>query len=115
MLEGMRFGVDALEDFMGEPWPKTDIIALFDPELFPPPGRNAGSHIVLTNTSRILLYHELAHFYFGGNVPFWLSEGVAVFSSLYTLQLTGSESLLAYYDTVRIITCCLRVRSVRRN
>ena len=99
MLEGMRFGVDALEDFMGAPWPKADVIALFDPELYPPSGRNSGSHIVLTNTSRILLYHELAHFYFGGNVPFWLSEGAAVFSSLYTLQLTGSESLLAYYDT----------------
>ena len=27
MLEGMRFGVDALEDFMGAPWPKTDVIA----------------------------------------------------------------------------------------
>ena len=102
MLEGMRFGVDALEDFMGAPWPKADVIALFEPELYPPAGRNSGSHIVLTNTSRILLYHELAHFYFGGNVPFWLSEGAAVFFSLYTLQLTGSKSLLPYYDTAQI-------------
>ena len=69
MLEGMRFGVDALEDFMETSWQNADVIALFDPELYPPAGRNLGSHIVLTNTSRILLYQELAHFYFGGNVP----------------------------------------------
>ena len=108
MLEGMRFGVDALEDFMGAPWPKTDVIALVEPELYPPSGSNSGSHIVLTNTARILLYHELAHFYFGGNVPFWLSEGAAVFFSFYTLQLTGSESLLAYYDSAHTNVGCAR-------
>ena len=108
MLEGMRFGVDALEDFMGAPWPKADVIALFEPELYPPAGRNSGSHIVLTNTSRILLYHELAHFYFGGNVPSWLSEGTAVFFSRYILQLTGAKSLLASYDTAHndIVSGC---------
>ena len=108
MLEGMRFGVDALEDFMGAPWPKTDVIALVEPELYPPSGRNLGSYIELTNTSRILLYHELAHFYFGGNVPFWLSEGAAVFFSFYIPQLTGAESLLTVYDSVHndIVSAC---------
>ena len=103
VLEGLALGVQALEGFMGIPWPKTDIILLQELEsnfaqANPYHGLYAGTHIILRNTSRVLLYHELAHFYFGSNnVPFWLAEGAAMFLSYYTLQLTEESSVRSLY------------------
>ena len=93
----------ALAESQPLPWPKTDVIALLELEsnfaqANPYHGLYAGTHIILRNTSRVLLYHELAHFYFGSNnVPFWLAEGAAMFLSYYTLQLTEESSVRSLY------------------
>ena len=99
MLERMGLAVESMEGFMGTPWPKSDVMALL--ELESDLGRRTlsgsffGDHVVVKNTSKNTTYHELAHFYFGGNVPGWLTEGAADFLMLYTLELTRDENLIS--------------------
>ena len=117
ILEGLGFGVEALEGFMGIPWPKTDVIVLQELESDfgqpnPSNGWNADTHIVVRDTSKALLYHELAHFLFGYNeVTRWLSEGAAEFLSYYTLQATGKRSIrsLSFNDQTHIAEKCAPV------
>ena len=99
MLERMGLAVESMEGFMGTPWPKSDVMALL--ELESDLGRRTlsgsffGDHVVVKNTSKNTTYHELAHFYFGGNVPGWLTEGAADFLMLYTLESTRDENLIS--------------------
>ena len=94
-LERMRVAVESMEDFMGTPWPKPDTIALLELQsdlgLQSAAGWNAGTHVVLKNTSTNLTYHELAHHLFGGGFPRWLAEGAADFLMVHTLRLTEPE------------------------
>ena len=53
VFEGLRSGIEAIEDFIGAPWPDTDVIVLLEPESELTAegsnvlGANAGSHIVM--------------------------------------------------------------------
>ena len=90
-LEEMAFAIESMEGYMGTPWPTSDVIALqeFEFDWGPiPTGMNAGDHIVVRSSEAVLIYHEVAHFYFIG-LPLWLNEGAAEFLADYTQQLTG--------------------------
>ena len=105
VLGNMAFAVEALEGFMGTPWPLPDAIALLELESDSNfvVGWNYGTHIVVTNTSKHLTYHELGHFYFGGNVPGWLAEGSAellVHHALYGLTRGIINSLYSGYGNL---------------
>ena len=97
---------------MGTPWPQPDVIVLLELESdmgYGAAGWNSGTHVVAKNTSTHTTYHELAHFYFGGNVPWWLSEGSADFLMLHTGRLTGDEwPINSFYidDRIRILEEC---------
>ena len=110
-LERMAFAVKSMESFMETPWPRLDTIVLleFESKLGSDSSWNAGTHAVVKKTSKYLTYHELAHHYFGGQFPRWLSEGAAEFLSLYTLRLTGdigSVNFMYYRDHVSIYERC---------
>ncbi len=111
-LERMAFAVESMEAFMGTPWPQPDVIVLLELESdmgYGAAGWNSGTHVVAKNTSTHTTYHELAHFYFGGNVPWWLSEGSADFLMLHTGRLTGDEwPINSFYidDRIRILEEC---------
>ena len=110
-LERMAFAAEALEAFMGTPWPQPDVIVHLELESdLGAAGWNRGTHVMVKNTSKILTYHELAHFYFRGhNVPQWLSEGSATFLALHALRLTGDAgSISSKYiqDQIDILEEC---------
>ena len=111
-LERMAFAVESLEAFMGTPWPQPDVIVLLELQSDLGDGGagwNSGTHVVAKNTSTNITYHELAHFYIGGNVPRWLSEGSADFLMLHTNRLTGDEfpiSSFYIHDRIRILEEC---------
>ena len=86
IFRAVREGIEAIEDFMGPPWVRPEIIVYLEPELeyiIEVAGLNAGSHIAIRGVSErewqnYVIYHELAHFYFGyRNSPKWLAEGGA--------------------------------------
>ena len=107
VLGNMAFAVEAQEGFMGTPWPQPDVIALL--KLREGGGRNFGTHVGVNSTLDTLTYHELGHFYFGGNVPGWLSEGAAHFLTSHTDRLTGygpSISTKYFQDQIRILEVC---------
>ena len=100
-LERMAFAIESMEDFMGSPWPKPDVIVLLELESdlgSAALGWHAGSHVVLKRAYRNLTYHELAHFY-AVRRPQWLSEGTAEFLSSYTQDWTGDATS---FDTVTL-------------
>ena len=108
VFEWLRTGIETIEDFMGPPWVKTDVILYLEPD-FPAvsdlfeAGFNAGTHIVVkTDPSepqfKGTLYHELAHYYFDGrNSPKWFREGAAEFLESYTLNVSENVSLRSRY------------------
>ena len=108
VFEWMHTGVETIEDFMGPPWVKNDIILYLEPD-FPAvsdlfeAGFNAGTHIVVkTDPSepqfKGMLFHELAHYYFDGrNSTDWLREGAAEFLESYTLHVSDNTSLQSRY------------------
>ena len=113
-LERMAFAVESMEAFMGKPWPRLDVIVLLDLErdLGGDAGWNSGTHAAVTNRSKNLTYHELAHFYdfgAGPSVPQWLSEGSADFLMLHTLRLTGDAGSISsryFRDQIHILEEC---------
>ena len=111
-LERMMVAAEVMEGFMGTPWPQPDVIMLLELESdmgYGSAGWNSGTHVVAKNTSTNTTYHELAHFYFGGNVPWWLSEGSADFLMLHINRLTGDEwPINSFYidDRRRILEEC---------
>ena len=92
---------------MGPPWVKTDVIVYLEPGIRyirEVSGLNYGSHILIqpdpsTPYFKDVLYHELAHFYFGyGNAPRWLAEGGANFLESYTIHVSEDASMQSRYD-----------------
>ena len=110
VLGNMAFAVESMEAFMGTPWPQPDVIALLELRIdLGVAGWNSGTHVLVSNTSTNLTYHELAHFYFDGNVPRWLIEGSADFLMLHTNRLTGDEFPISFFyihDRIRILEEC---------
>ena len=107
VFQGIRTGIEAIENFMGPPWVKTDVVVYLEPGIRyirEVSGLNYGSHILIqpdpsTPYFKDVLYHELAHFYFGyGNAPRWLAEGGANFLESYTIHVSEDASMQSRYD-----------------
>ncbi len=98
-LERIGAAVEPMEGFMGVPWPKSDVIMLHEPisDLGRPThsGWYSGTHMVVKNTSKGLIYHETAHYYLHSG-PKWLIEGGANFLRSYVLVPTELD--LVYFD-----------------
>ena len=110
IFQGLRTGIDAIEEFMGPPWNTTDVIVYLEPELGyirEVAGLNYGTHIAIrlapnSRGFRNILYHELAHFYFGyRNSPYWLAEGGANFLESYSLHAGEGVSMESRFDQAR--------------
>ena len=104
VFEVMGTGIQVIEDFMGLPWQKTDVIVFLEPERSLPEwdqysGINYFTHIVIRDSERAsefrgILHHELAHFYWGSeDVPLWFIEGSAELLAYYTLHVTEQLAL----------------------
>lgn len=107
VFQGLRTGIEAIEEFLGSPWFKTDVIVYLEPEysyIRDVAGLNYGTHIMVkldpsSPHFNDVLYHELAHFYFGyGNVPVWLAEGGANFLESYTVFRSETASMQSRFD-----------------
>ena len=110
IFRAVREGIEAIEDFMGPPWVRPEIIVYLEPELeyiIEVAGLNAGSHIAIRGVSErewqnYVIYHELAHFYFGyRNSPKWLAEGGANFLEAYTLHFGSGVAMEELYQYTR--------------
>ena len=110
VFRGVREGIEAIEDFMGAPWVRPEVIVYLEPELQyirEVAGMNVGSHIVIRGVSEgewqnYVIYHELAHFYFGyRNSPKWLAEGGANFLEAYTLHFGSGVAMGDLYQYAR--------------
>ena len=106
VLPSVHTGVQTLETYMGEPWPGDRVVVFLDPPETPLPfgrGEKYNTHVILYMGEghpgfRAVLYHELAHYYFGGNFgPIWLVEGAASFLAMYTLHTTENVRLESRY------------------
>ena len=101
LLAAMEQGIRGAESLMGAPFPTTDVIAVVlndSRHLGGWPGQFAHSTVTLVRlpefTDRLVVYHELAHYYLWGRVgPHWLREGGSEFIVAYTLDLFGHRSL----------------------
>ena len=104
--------VQATEEFMGVPFPVTDVIMAV-PMIgdrrdhgFKGGGLNWGNIITVTRyppdaVNRRVVHHEVAHYYFRGNIgPQWLVEGGANFLELYTLERIGRLSIATSQSSV---------------
>ena len=107
VLDTLRTGAEVIEGFMEVPLNKTDVIVFpgFSSQGL---GVNYGSHIIVgaaqgTQSSRSVLYHELAHFYWGQDVkgPEWFQEGTASFLADYVLHLTEGVSMQSLYSAAQ--------------
>ena len=109
LMPNMERVVRTLEDFLGVPFPTTDIILVVvdNQHSTPHGGYHAGTHIVvkrwdpndtITNDA---IYHEIAHYYFRGWFDHtWLIEGGANFIAAYIKHQTGEVSFREWeYDT----------------
>ena len=104
VFEVTKAGIEAIEDFMGLPWKKTNVIVLLEPEWRlagsnTASGLNDFTHVVIkesegTREFRKVLYHELAHFYWRQETsPQWFHEGSAQLLAYYTLYATEQLDL----------------------
>ena len=112
VFQWLRTGIETIEDFMGSPWVKTDVILYLEPD-FPAvsdlfeAGFNAGTHIVIKTDPaepqfQGTLHHELAHYYFHGrNFPEWFREGAAEFLESYTLHSSENARLRSRYNAAQ--------------
>lgn len=107
VFQDIRTGIDAIEHFMSPPWVTSEVITYLEPGLSyirNVVGINYGSHIAIrtqpsSRQFRDVLFHELAHFYFGyRNAPSWLAEGGANFLESYALYFSDTESISSRYD-----------------
>ena len=110
LFQGMRKAIATIEEFMGIPWPERDTIVYLDPGFgtqLISRGFWTDTHFVIGGSagppyfSRLTLYHELAHYYFHGGLPFWLVEGGADFLDAYVRHKTENSSLPFLYDGVQ--------------
>ena len=112
VFEWLGTGIETIEDFMGPPWVKNDVILYLEPD-FPAvsdlfeAGFNAGTHIVIKTDPaepqfQGTLHHELAHYYFHGrNFPEWFREGAAEFLESYTLHSSENARLRSRYNAAQ--------------
>ena len=109
VLDTLRTGAEVIEGFMEVPLNKTDVIVFLNPGFSSQGlGVNYGSHIIVgaaqgTQSLRSVLYHELAHFYWGRDVkgPEWFQEGTASFLADYVLHLTEGVSMQSLYSAAQ--------------
>ena len=90
------------EEFLGAPFPTTDVILLVLPDTYSHAGQHARTHMELRrfyDGTVPSIVHETAHYYFGFE-PAWLAEGGAEFIASYYQYLSGSESLSVLRDDV---------------
>ncbi len=124
VLDAMVFATEHLEEFMEVPWPKSDVILLLESEFqiaeSDAAGVNNGSRAAIKSASRKrVLYHEMAHFYFGGGgarTPEWLTEGAAEFLMSYAV-LKEADLEISFYEEyisskVRISDDCFSVSTM---
>ena len=89
VFDDLGAAIEAIEEFMGPPWVKSDVILLaeLDIDLFSSSGgSNFGTHMSIVvpepgaPAPRQAIYHEPAHYYFRLDIfPEWLAEGAADF------------------------------------
>ena len=112
----LRAGIAVIEDSMGEPWIKNNVILYLDADS---DGYNSGGDSIgvnygaLKNNPEVLkhvIYHELGHYYFPFSGPSWMAEVGAEFLSFHTLNSTEIFNLQSRYDheQARIISECDR-------
>ncbi len=69
-----------IEEFMASPFPQSPVIFLIDHSGIRHGGSHYGTHIeVYSALYRNFVVHEIAHYYFGGPMVTWISEGAARF------------------------------------
>ena len=69
-----------IEEFMASPFPQSPVIFLIDYSDIRYGGSHYGTHIgVYSALYRNFVVHEIAHYYFGGPMVTWISEGAARF------------------------------------
>ena len=105
VFKAVSAAVQAMVDFMGPPWVKSDVILYIDTDSPGLSGRNLGSLITIHGDPgapqfRKMLYHEAAHYY-DGWLPLWLTEGWAEFMASYTLHVSENVSLESRYNLAR--------------
>ena len=84
------------EEFLGVPFPTTDIILLVAPPGHGLIGEHIGRHMILLRSQGTVasVPHETAHYYFRDQVgPRWLFEGAAQFTEAYVNDQSGVQSL----------------------
>ena len=97
--------VKAIEEFIGVPFPTTDVILLFasgeDPVFYSDwLGLHRGTHMVVQpglarqgDTNRVLI-HEVGHYYWGNlQAPLWFREGAPDFLASYVRDKLYDDSL----------------------
>ena len=106
VLSQVESAVRAMEQLMGVPFPRNEIILLFlDPTDFQKIGvvtlaLHVGTHMIVSRPEVIqgdfkhTLAHEIAHYYWGSqNAPLWFREGGADFLASYALDQSQQVSL----------------------
>ena len=98
-LDSAALAAQQSENLLQTPWPKSHVIMLVETEhhgsTFRGLGLNYGTHMLFKQPGNFLVYHEMAHFYFGFTgvrTPNWLTEGAANFMAHYTaLKASGGD------------------------
>lgn len=109
-FELMRTAVFELEEFMGVPWradrywPEADVGVAYA-GVFVEPTFTGGRYRVvpgaLVPVWTNIIYHEMAHAYFGADdFPKWVSEGTAEFFQAYIDHVSEGTSLRSRYERV---------------
>ena len=122
VLQGMRTGIENIEEIMRIPWPAENTIVYLEPGFSSQaisPGFWAGTHFVIGGIStqpyfsKFTMYHELAHYYLHSGHPIWLIEGGANFLARYVQHKSENRSMEAFYNVSRqsVDDCISRFRS----
>ena len=96
LLMAMEDTAQTLEEFLGVPFPTTDIILLVVPPGLGLMGQHRGSHMILWRSAGGVLSvpHETAHYYFTSDTgPRWLSEGASELMEAFVNDRSGVQSL----------------------
>ena len=91
-----------MEEFMGIPFPQSDIILLFAEPGVGTAGTYHGTHMIISPPQEILgdfrrvIAHEVGHYYWGSGVsPVWFNEGGSDFLASYVVQHVYGDSVRA--------------------
>ncbi len=96
-------GLKAIEEFVGEPWPKQNVVFVLEPEWDGSTvGSHQGDHIVLKHPGGFLTLHLLAREYFSG-ITDWIDKGAAHFLVNYTAGVhEGTLERVQRYERDRV-------------